>query len=104
MTMDGVSVIICCYNSSTRLPDTLSHLGRQNVRPSIPWEVVIVNNASTDNTTVVAHQCWPSDAPTVLRVVYEPRLGLSHARSRGLSEARYEIVSFVDDDNWVCSN
>jgi glycosyltransferase involved in cell wall biosynthesis len=102
--MDGVSVIICCYNSSPRLPDTLSHLRRQKVRPSVPWEVVVVDNASTDNTRLIAHQCWPSDAPTVLRVVYEPRLGLSHARRRGLSEARYEIVSFVDDDNWVCSN
>jgi glycosyltransferase involved in cell wall biosynthesis len=38
-----------------------------------------------------------------LRVVYEPRLGLSQARRRGISEAEYEVVSFVDDDNWVCS-
>jgi GT2 family glycosyltransferase len=34
--------------------------------------------------------------------VLEPRLGLSHARHRGFSEAKYEIVSFIDDDNWVC--
>lgn len=104
MTMDGVSVIICCYNSSTRLPGALSHLRHQKVSPSIPWEVIVVDNASTDNTTAVAHQYWPSDVPTSLRVVYEPRLGLSHARRRGFSEASYGVVSFVDDDNWVCSN
>jgi hypothetical protein len=36
--------------------------------------------------------------------VHEPRLGLSYARHRGFSEAKYEIVSFIDDDNWVCAN
>jgi len=72
------------------------------VSPSIPWEVIVVDNASTDNTTAVAHQYWPSDVPTSLRVVYEPRLGLSHARRRGFSEASYGVVSFGTRDlKWV---
>jgi glycosyltransferase involved in cell wall biosynthesis len=102
--MHGVTVVLCCYNSSARLPATLRYLRRQEVTQDIPWEIIVVDNASTDDTSKVALRSWPSDAPTTLRVVYEPRLGLSHARHRGLSEAKYEIISFVDDDNWVRPN
>jgi glycosyltransferase involved in cell wall biosynthesis len=104
MFTHGVSVIICCHNSSTRLPATLTHFRQQEVASDIAWEVIVVDNASTDNTSEVALRCWPHDTPTKLKVVYEPRLGLSHARQCGLSEAKYEIVSFIDDDNWVSPN
>lgn len=102
--MHGVTVIVCCHNSSARLPATLTHLKQQQVAREIPWEVVVVDNASTDKTSEVALRSWPADAPTTLRVVYEPRLGLSQARHRGLSESKYEVVSFIDDDNWVDPN
>jgi hypothetical protein len=46
---------------------------------------------------------WPQSAGAPLRVVEEPRIGLMHARERGFDEARYEFISFVDDDNWVCA-
>ncbi|MCK4829995.1 glycosyltransferase family 2 protein [bacterium] len=97
----GVSIVICCHNSAQRLPATLYHLTSQEIKGNIPWEVVIVDNASTDYTTKVAQQCWPTNHSIPLRVVYEPKLGLTHARHRGFIEAKYDIVSFVDDDNWV---
>jgi glycosyltransferase involved in cell wall biosynthesis len=97
----GVSVVICTYNGAARLPQTLAHLGAQENTDAIAWEVLLVDNASTDDTVEVAQRCWPTDAPAPLRVVHEPRIGLSNARTRGFSEARYEIVSFIDDDNWV---
>ncbi len=102
--MDGVSIVICCHNSSRRLPQTLQHLLAQEVEDGINWEVIIVDNASTDDTSQAALTSWTSNCPVPLRVVSEPRLGLSHARYRGLAEANYEIISFVDDDNWVCPN
>jgi glycosyltransferase involved in cell wall biosynthesis len=102
--MHGISVIICCHNSAARLSATLRYLRRQEVSPSIPWEIIVVDNASTDGTADVALDNWPKDSAATLRVVYEPRLGLSHARTRGFSEAKYEIVSFIDDDNWVSPN
>jgi glycosyltransferase involved in cell wall biosynthesis len=138
-TRFGVSVIVCCHNSSLLLPKTLEHLARQVVRPEVPWEVIVVDNASTDGTVAVARRCWPSghaktpelacvgdigcappartadrDEPTArqrpptqascrveLTVVEEPRLGLAHARARGITQARYEVLAFVDDDNWL---
>jgi len=102
--MHGVSVIICCHNSAARLAATLGYLRCQEVSPSIPWEIILVDNASTDGTADVALNNWPNESAATLRVVNEPQLGLSHARNRGFSEAKYEIVSFIDDDNWVCPN
>lgn len=100
----GVSVIICCHNSAQELPPTLKHLATQRVSSEVPWEVVVIDNASTDNTAQVAQEEWLEDAPALLRVVHEPKLGLINARYRALAEAKYEILSFIDDDNWVCSD
>jgi glycosyltransferase involved in cell wall biosynthesis len=97
-------VAICCHNGEGHLPATLTHLKGQQVRSKIPWEILLVDNASTDRSAEVARQFWADTAAAPLRVVFEPRLGLTYARERGLHEARYEIVSFVDDDNWVASD
>ena len=97
----GLSVVVCCHNSAKRLPETLAHLARQEVSPEVPWEVIVVDNASTDDTARVAEALWPDDAPAPLRVVQELEPGLSHARRRGIAEARYGIIGFVDDDNWL---
>jgi len=97
----GVTIVVCCHNSANRLPTTLGYLLRQRVPPQVKWEVLVIDNGSTDATGQVARGCWPTDAPTRLRVVREETLGLSRARRRGFLEARHEIVCFVDDDNWV---
>jgi len=100
----GVSVVICTYNGAARLPQTLAHLAAQENTSAIAWEVLVVDNASTDDTAEIARRCWPADAPAPLGIVREPRLGTANARKRGLEEARYEIISFVDDDNWMAAN
>jgi glycosyltransferase involved in cell wall biosynthesis len=100
----GVSVVICCHNSAQRLPETLRYLAAQQVSGTIPWEVVVIDNASTDDTAETAVRCWSTASPTTLRVISEPQAGLSHARMRGIVESRYEIISFIDDDNWVTAD
>jgi glycosyltransferase involved in cell wall biosynthesis len=95
-----VSVVICCHNSALVLPPTLAHLGNQRVHPSLRWEIVIVDNASTDGTADVARAA-AARLHLPLRVVAETRLGLAYARTRGIEESRGEIISFVDDDNWL---
>jgi len=68
----------------------------------VDWEVLVVDNASTDDTAGIAEQIWNHHgSPAPLRVITEPRLGLNHARWAGIHAARYAIVSFVDDDNHV---
>jgi glycosyltransferase involved in cell wall biosynthesis len=99
----GVSIVICTHNGGKRLPQTLAHLGAQRVPKEINWEVLLIDNASTDDTAEVALRCWQGTTSARLRVIHEQRLGLNNARVRGLAEASQEVVSFVDDDNWVCS-
>lgn len=93
------SVLICTHNGANRLPETLRHLALQR-DPGMPWSVVVVDNASTDRSASVARQCWTrSDVP--LRVLSEPRLGVAHARLRGLGGSPSVYICLVDDDNWL---
>lgn len=97
----GISVVICCYNSAARLPETLRHLQAQEGTDGIAWEVIVVDNASTDATADTARQVWAEKPVAPLRVVPEPQPGLSYARARGAAEASFSIVALVDDDNWT---
>src|SRR6185437_8424396 len=95
----GISVIICCYNSATRLPETLKHLAAQHC-PELNWELLIIDNASSDATSAEAPALWMQFGSTVpMRVIPEPTAGLSHARNKGVAEARHELILFCDDDN-----
>lgn len=94
----GVSIIICTHNGASRLPDCLRHLNQQ-VTGGVPWECILVDNASTDATSETALRHWKADAP--LRIIQEERLGLAYARETGLKSVTHPFVSYVDDDNWV---
>jgi glycosyltransferase involved in cell wall biosynthesis len=103
--MQGISVIICCYNSALLLPETIKHLALQKVTDNIPWEVIVVNNNSTDNTEEVAKVEWKRyNLKIPLRVIHESTPGLSNARKAGIFAAVYEYSIFCDDDNWLDPN
>lgn len=98
----GTSFIVCCFNSSDRLPRTLEHLSRVRPPTGAAWEVVVVDNASTDATAAVARDCWTkAGGPAPLSIVSESERGLMYARLRGIRAARQDILCFVDDDNWI---
>lgn len=101
--MQGLSVIICCYNSAARLSQTLAHLAKQVT--DVNWEVIVVDNNSTDQTKEVAEQEWKkSSLKTELRVVAEKTPGLSAARQKGVQESKFDTIIFCDDDNWLASD
>ena len=99
----GVSVIICCYNSATRLPETLRHIANQIT--SVNYEVIVVDNSSMDNTGDIAVEEWGKlSKSVVLNLVTETTPGLSAARAKGIATAKFEYLIFCDDDNWLAPN
>lgn len=99
---EGVSIVICCYNSAARLHPTLAHIARQRVGNDISWEVIVVNNNSSDATVEVAVREWRKLGLNIpFRLVHEPMAGLSAARKKGFQSAEFEYVIFCDDDNWL---
>lgn len=95
-----ITVVICTYNGAERVPDVLEALRTQTGLDRLGWEVVVIDNNSTDDTVAVvenAERTWDANAP--LRCVTESRQGLAYARQRAVDEARGELVAFLDDDN-----
>lgn len=84
-----LSVVIPAYNEEAYLPATLASLQRQQVPGG--FEVIVVDNASTDRTAEIA-------AGLGARVVREDRAGVCAARQRGTEEARGSIVVSTDAD------
>ncbi|MEM8602676.1 MAG: hormogonium polysaccharide biosynthesis glycosyltransferase HpsE [Cyanobacteria bacterium P01_H01_bin.121] len=107
--MISITVAVCTYNGSKRLPAVLACLRSQQVGSGLDWEVVVVDNNSQDCTADVvrAHQKdWPGISR--LRYTFEHRQGLAYARQRAIDEAHGALVGFLDDDNladqgWVQS-
>jgi peptidoglycan/xylan/chitin deacetylase (PgdA/CDA1 family) len=93
-----VSVVIPAYNEEYMLADCLTALQQQQYDG--PYEVIVVNNASTDHTPDIARSQGA-------RVVNEPRKGYVHALRAGLAAAQGEIVACTDADthpspDWIC--
>ena len=106
MKDNGVSVIVCCYNSSSVIEPTLQHIAAQIFDDNIVCEVILVDNASTDDIQEKAKDIWTkTNCPNIkLTIVHEPKPGLAHARQKGINEANYEYFVFCDDDNWLDKN
>jgi GT2 family glycosyltransferase len=83
-----VSVVVCSYNGSRTLADCLDGLRRLQY-PN--YEVIVVNDGSTDRTGEIAAQSG-------FRVITTENRGLSHARNVGMQNATGEIVAYTDDD------
>ena len=95
--MVEVTVILCTYNRCQNLAKVLDNLAAQTVPKGIEWEVIVVDNNSSDETkSVVDGLC--RRYPERFRYLFESNQGLSYARNAGLREARGEVVAFIDDD------
>src|SRR5262245_17549789 len=89
-----VSIVICTRNRASRLSGTLGAL--RALRTDHRYEVIWVDNASTDDTAAVLKRELGDD-PTA-RYVFGERMGLGAARNVGWKASRGKIVAFTDDD------
>ena len=96
-----ISVVICTYRRGAQLADALHSVAKQTF-PANNYEVLVVNNdpadASVGNLVDRLREVDFAGQPERLRLVTCPFEGLSFARNAGISEARGEIVCFMDDD------
>ena len=90
-----VSVVIPTYNRSALLRDAVESVLAQEF--DRPFEIVIVDNNSQDDTEAVAHRLVYEHRGKV-RYVSETQQGNAHARNLGVRTARGAIVAFIDDD------
>ncbi len=86
---------VCTLNRCTDLLKTLEQIEKQ--RCSVPWELLIVDNGSRDNSLEAA-RAFAKNSSLRVRVLSEPRRGISYARNRALREGKGDILAFVDDD------
>lgn len=86
---EGISIVVCTRNRTTQLSTCLNTLLRLEYTN---YEIIIVDNAPSDNTTYDLATKLP------VRYVRENRPGLDWARNRGIKEAKYAIIAFTDDD------
>src|SRR6187402_822059 len=81
----GFSIIVCTYNGASRLEQTIKHLAGLTIPPGHKTELILVDNASTDNTVAITQK----------------RQGKGFAIETGYDAASYSYILTVDDDNWL---
>jgi len=89
------SIIVCTYNRCDILRACLDSLAKQTI-PADRYEVIVVDNNSTDSTGIVATDY--AQRYSHFKAITEPKQGLSNARNRGWKEAVSDWVAYIDDD------
>ena len=101
-----ISVVISTYNRCEMLGVALERVLAQRSE-GVSYEVVVVDNNSTDSTKQVVESLIKAGHPN-LRYVFEPRQGVSYGRNTGIACSSAEIIAFTDDDvrvgqDWIRS-
>jgi glucosyl-dolichyl phosphate glucuronosyltransferase len=92
-----ITVIMCTYNRCQCLTKALGSVAASTLPDSVKWEVVVVDNNSSDQTREVVEDFCRRYSGR-FRYVFEPQQGLCHARNAGIREAQGDILAFTDDD------
>lgn len=92
-----ISLVICTYNRCKYLPAAFESIVLQQVSKD-NYELIVVDNASSDDTSTIVRNFIQSNPQITCRYVFEENKGLSFARNRGIKEAKTEIIAYVDDD------
>lgn len=97
MTRLDATVLIATYNRAPLLDETLASLARMRVGSGCRWEVIAVDNNSSDDTRAVVERRVPG-FPVPLRYLFEGRQGRSSALNTGIAAANGTVLAFTDDD------
>jgi len=98
-----ISVVVPTFNRCRLLEKCIASLANLDY-PTDKYEVIVVDNDSSDSTAEVVQQCIKQYAYLSLKYICEKKPGLVHARHAGLKHAQFEILSFTDDDAFFSHN
>ena len=105
MDRTRLSVIVCTYSRSKLINNLIEYFDRQIVIPPLlDLELVIVDNNSTDDTLTVVENQKKKTRNYELTYIFEENQGLSNARNLGISDARHNLLFFLDDDAFPAEN
>ncbi|MET4622061.1 glycosyltransferase involved in cell wall biosynthesis [Arthrobacter sp. 2762] len=96
----GVSVIIPSYLGSDRIAVCLQSLIDQTLDPS-SFEIILIINGIDDGTYDIASTLREANPEHQIRILYQVRASAGSARNVGIEAARFEYLTFVDDDDYV---
>ncbi len=102
-----ISIVVTTYNRADRLENLLASIARMHPPVGVDWEVVLVDNNSTDATRDVVLR-FAEGAAFPVRYAFEGIQGIAYGRNRGVAEAAGDIIACVDDDcvvdeSWLAS-
>ena len=95
-----VSIIVPVFNTEKYLPDCLSSILNQDFSD---FELILVDNGSTDNSVDICKEYEQKDSRVKL-FVYKKEQGAAQARNYGLSKAEGEYIAFIDSDDVVAKD
>jgi len=101
-----ITVVVPTYNGAEYIADCIESLINQKKVDSLSYEILVIDNNSTDNTIdIVNHYCSKYKN---IKLIREINQGLSHVRNRGYLESKSEYIAYIDDDctasaNWVAN-
>lgn len=93
----NVTALVCTYNRCGPLRQALESIAVSQMPPDVEWEILVVDNNSSDRTKEVVAELAAAH-PGRVRYLFEPTQGKSAALNTGLGAARGEIIAFTDDD------
>ena len=96
-----ISVVICTCNREDMLKKLLVAVSNLKIPGGLYFEVLVIDNNSTDNTATVVNNFSMPDS-IHLRYIFETQQGLSYARNRGIQESKGDFIIFWDDDVIPC--
>lgn len=95
--MDSISIVVCTYNRAHLLPDALQSLLRLDVPGDWQWDILVVDNRSSDATAQVVAELMKASGGR-LHYVLEPEGGVAPARNCGVARSSGNWIAFFDDD------
>ena len=96
-----ISLVVCTYNRAEMLRPALESLTCQETDEKFSYEVLVIDDGSTDGTRDVVNDFIKKTPKVPIRYVHKEGGGIGAARNRGIKEVCSKWIAFFDDDQWA---